>query len=477
MELAGFQVARWVRQQGLTGRILVLTGPGSNGGDGWVAARHLASHASIRVVSDGVPRFPGADEVVRAAQRAGVQVVGYDHPLDAGLDSVTLVIDAVFGVGFHGTRDRHPAFRWLQAVAERRLPVVAVDLVSGTDTDTGQYAGPALNVMATVTFGATKWGHVGYPAAGLTGSLVVADIGLAPAPGSGRWIDPQTAHDWIRPSRVLDHKYRRGHVVVIGGSRAMPGAPQLAGWASLKAGAGLVELLMPAQAGIHLEVPELIVHRLDDTAEGDLKVSPLLMDRARKADAVVIGPGIGQRVSPELLWRILALGRPTVIDADALRLVPTMPPNLLARPEVVLTPHAGELGRLLGRSAADVNQDRRQSVIEVQSRWGATCLLKGYRTLIAGSTDIWVNPSGQTELATAGSGDVLSGVIGALLAQGYPGPVAAALGAYWHGIAGDVIRPRLGHGATSRDIIAALPEAWRTIEEEGVPEGLPRYWK
>ena len=142
--------------------------------------------------------------------------------------------------------------------------------MSGTDTDTGRYTGPALNVMATVTLGATKWGHVGYPGAGLTGSLVVADIGLAPAPGSGRWIDPQTAHDWIRPSRVLDHKYRRGHVVVIGGSRALTGAPPLAGWGGLKGGAGRGVLLLAAPDGGFSGVAGVIVRKTEHNAPGDL---------------------------------------------------------------------------------------------------------------------------------------------------------------------------------------------------------------
>jgi NAD(P)H-hydrate epimerase len=475
LAVAGFQLARYADHMAPSGPIAILTGPGSNGGDGWVAARHLARRRTVTVIPVAEPRFAQASGWVQAARAAAV-AVEQGTAAQICLKEASLVIDAIFGTGFHGLVQESPAAPWLNLLADHRVPVLAVDMPSGIDTDTGAYDGPRLNVQTTLTMGAAKWGLIGYPGADCSGALCVADIGLGNSVWSGAWIDPLWASGRLPQSGRLDHKYRRGYVVVVGGSRSMPGAPILAATAALKAGAGIVELAVP-QAVADSAVPRsaaLIVSPVDQTERGDLVWSDALRTRVGRADAVILGPGLGQGVDPAVVGELMRLAKPTVIDADAIRLV-----KLWGRPlpsNWVLTPHAGELGLLLGKGPDAINADRRAAVTRASREWGCPVLLKGRFSLIAdGDRPVWVNPTGNQSLATAGSGDVLSGMVARLLAAGLSGADALALGAYWHGWAGELGGQAHGVSFTAEDLCHWIGPAAEAVAERRAPQSVT-YW-
>lgn len=456
---AGLQLARYVRHivPG-DGRVAILTGPGSNGGDGWVAARHLALTRPVTVVPVAEPRFPDAADWVRAARSAGVEI-GQD---ETALDGVELAVDAIYGTGFHGSVAQSPAARWLTALADRQTPVLHVDMPSGVDTNTGAYDGPRVRSIATLSMGACKWGVVGYPGADYAGQLVAADIGL-PTEGQAQWMSPEDAAIWMPKPSPLDHKYRRGRVVVIGGSRSMPGAPILAALAALKSGAGIVEVVVPESARGRVQTsPALIVHGVPEDSAGHLVASAELLHYAARADALVVGPGLGTGVAAAILEALTALGKPGVLDADAIRLLSAMSRGLDGR--WVLTPHSGELAVLLGRTSASIDHDRRTAVLDGVRASGYPVHLKGRFALTgAGDGRLWANPTGNVALATAGSGDVLSGMVGYLLAAGLEGPEALALGAYWHGWAGDLGAGAMGLSLTSEDLVRWIGPAAQAI--------------
>ncbi len=469
---AGFQVARFLRAEMPFGPVVVLAGPGSNGGDGWVAAGHLAHDRPVTVIAAAEPRFEGAEGWVAAARAAGVEVLS-GAGAESALDRAAVVVDALFGTGFRGSISGHGAGAWLERLARRDLPVLAVDVPSGVNADTGAYEGPAVPWCAVLTMGQAKWGSVGYPAAGLVDQVMVADIGLPVPSGarsSGAWITPEAAKAWWPSSGRLDHKYRRGRVLVVGGCRSMPGAPVVAALAALQAGAGLVEVVLPASARNRVALsPALIVHDGDETASGSLRWSRLLQQRVAAADAVVFGPGLGPEGDEQLIHGLVASGKPVVLDADGIRLLARL--GLRVPDNWALTPHAAELGALVGQSAGWVNADRRGALLGAVRKTGGTILLKGRFTLVAARDMMWVNPTGDASLATAGSGDVLAGMAGRLLASGLDPARALALAAYWHGWAGE-----LGGAAqgllTATDLLDWIAPAARAVDAERPPRSV-----
>ncbi|CAB1129294.1 ADP-dependent (S)-NAD(P)H-hydrate dehydratase / NAD(P)H-hydrate epimerase [Candidatus Hydrogenisulfobacillus filiaventi] len=482
MESAGAAVAREAARLVPPGSVVtVLVGPGANGGDGLVAARHLASRFRVRVaLARGVPALDHGPSLVEAARAYGAMVEDAPAPATV-LAGADLVIDALLGTGARGT-PRGQVAAYLEVLGCSGLPVLAVDLPSGVDADTGQDAGGlAPQAVATVTFGASKFGHWTFPGAGRRGRLVVADIGLPGADARWRLLGPDQARAWLPPVEADTHKGRRGRVVVVGGSATMPGAPSLAAEAALRAGAGLVELWVPEGIAGRLAVsPAVIVVPLPQTASGSLRLGPAERARLAQAGAVVFGPGLGRQAGAGTLQAVLAAGRPTVIDADGLNLLASLAAaGILPRlgPRVALTPHPGEMGRLLGRSAQAVEADRRGAVEEAERRLGAAVLLKGPFTLVAGGGGAgWVNTSGHPALATGGSGDVLSGIAGALLARGLEAVPALALAAYLHGWAGLFAAVRVGERAViAPDLIAALGQAAEAVAGAQRPVHWPQW--
>jgi hydroxyethylthiazole kinase-like uncharacterized protein yjeF len=437
MERAGWAVARAARRFGPC-RTLVLCGPGNNGGDGYVAARLLAEWGwPVRVAALGAPRA-GSDAALAAAGWSGPSA---DFtPAEAA--RADLVIDAVFGAGLSRPVDGLAA---ATLAAARRI--LAVDVPSGVDGATGAVRGHAAQAAATVTFFRRKPGHLLLPGRDLCGALVLADIGIPaavlPAIAPKAWANGPGL--WRLPSRgAAAHKYTSGVVTVLGGAE-MTGAAQLSAAAARHGGAGMVTIAAMGRADIYRQgAPGLIV--------SEAPISVLLEDKRRTT--WVCGPGLGHDSAQAALPVLLAAGRLVVADADALAAHAGNPGAL--RGAAVLTPHEGEFGRLFG----PVGHDRLAAARVAARIVGAVVLLKGSDTVIATPDGrAAINTTGSPALATAGSGDVLSGLIAALLSGGLPAWEAACAGAWLHGRAGQI----LGEGLLAEDLPAAIAQAMRDV--------------
>ncbi len=470
MEVAGAKAAQYIRQRfnQSINRVVVLVGKGANGGDGLVLARHLAPYYAVVVkMLDGEPGFYGARAMVDAAQKFGAAIqTGWSGTLDADL-----VVDGVFGTGFHGTLDHKAMLDIYQIIAHRGIPLIALDMLSGVAANSGAYMGPPTKALATIAFGASKWAHWGYPGAAMRGDLIVADIGLGLFNEAvDHWLDPALATQWLPSLNVLGHKYSRGRVVVIGGSAGMGGAPVLAGMAALRSGAGLVTLIVPRTVASRVKVPSTLLVHEAPAAHGSLRWSDKESAACARADAIVFGPGVGGAVLPEVLEVIAALGKPMVVDADGLRLLAKMPRLIFLAP-LVITPHSGEAAALLGR--ADIDDDRPAATRELMQRYHARVILKGAYSIVGDVDQLRVNPVGTKEMATPGSGDVLAGMVGSLMAQGMEAGMAASLGAYWHGWAGLVGSEKYGESLIATDIIDSIATARVRVHQGVRPPGAP----
>jgi hydroxyethylthiazole kinase-like uncharacterized protein yjeF len=464
MEAAGGAVAAVLAREAKPRSVLVLAGPGQNGGDGWVAARRLALRGvAVRVWAPA----GGPEALIRAAKGAGVRLV---QRLDAALTASDWVVDALFGTGLN----RPLAEPW-QGALDRTVrsgkPVVAVDVCSGVESDTGQPLGRPAPARLTVTFQALKPAHLLEPGASVSGRVVVADIGLPRRPGSQMTLSTASRFPWASLARPVDaHKYSRGRVLVIGGSAGYAGAAALAALAALRAGAGYVELFVPAsaaRAATNLAGLPLVVRLGEEGADGTLRVDRHLAEALDRARSVVVGPGLSP-ASLALVDAVRSAGRPAVVDAGAM--AAWAEGGGQAWPHSVFTPHAGEAGSLLGQTAEWVAAHRVEASHLLAARTGGVALLKGRPTLVAqaGRPNVFVNPVGGPELATAGTGDVLAGLLGFLLAAGWDVADAAAGGALWHGWAGRVAAARQGSlGVTAMDVAEALGTAWKRLARRG----------
>jgi hydroxyethylthiazole kinase-like uncharacterized protein yjeF len=457
-------------------RAVVVCGKGNNGGDGLVAARHLARWGmAVAVVTIEVPedlREPAATNLERLRGETTARILTADR-LPHELARADVAVDAIFGTGFRGM----PEDEWATAIGELNAsdaPIVAVDIPSGVDGTSGAVVGDAVAAELTVTFGAAKTGAVLLPGAERAGSLRVVDIGF---PDDLLHTDlfltePQDVAD-VLPRREADtHKRASGVLTIVAGSRAMTGAPRLMAEAAGRMGAGLVVVAVPAeilpivQAGL----TEAVFVGLPTTTDGTVATGAVeqLVERLADADALAIGPGMTTHAETAGAVRAIVARSPVpvVLDADGLNAF-TGEAEAIAdrRSDVVLTPHVGEFGRLTGVKARDLGADRIGHVRRLAAQADAVALLKGSRTLIAapdGRTRI--NLTGSPVLATAGSGDVLTGAIGALLARGLGSLNAAVAGAYLHGLAGSLAGLVRDEGTLASDVAAHLPEAVAQVE-------------
>ncbi|MCX7684826.1 MAG: NAD(P)H-hydrate dehydratase [Acetobacteraceae bacterium] len=435
MEAAGRALARAVRRRFRPVRTLVLAGPGNNGGDGYVAARHLEQAGWPVAVAPLAPPRAGSDAARAAALWRGPRL-----PFAAAEAArAGLVLDCVFGAGL----DRPLPEAVAEVLAAAGGPIVAADVPSGLDGATGQPLGRVAPAALTVTFARLKPGHLLLPGRMLCGETVVADIGLpdAAVAGSGARLWRNAPGLWRPPPLAADaHKWSRGAVLVAGGAE-MPGAARLAAAAARRAGAGHVAILAPPGQG-----------GLFRAAEAGLVVSeaplPALLDRPR---TVVLGPGLPPDAATRaLLAEALASGAPVVADAGALTACAGRAEAL--RGVALLTPHEGEFARLFGPPGPD----RVAAVRAAAARVGAVVLLKGPATVIAASDGrAAIEAGGPPDLATAGTGDVLAGVAGALLARGMPAFEAAAAAAW---LLAEAAR-RGGPGLIAEDLPPLLPAA------------------
>lgn len=457
-------------------RAVVVCGKGNNGGDGLVAARHLSRQGmAVAVVMIEVPedlREPAATNLARLRAETETRILPADT-LPRELIRAGVAVDAIFGTGFRGM----PEDEWATAIAELNaapVPVVAVDIPSGVDGTSGAVAGDAVAADLTVTFGAAKTGALLLPGAEWAGAVRVVDIGFPDdLIHTDLWLTEPSDVAAVLPERDADtHKRASGVLLIVAGSRGMTGAPRLIAEAAGRVGAGLVVVAVPTsilpivQAGL----TETVFVGLPYTADGTVAAAAVdqLVERLGDADALAIGPGM--TTHPETAGAVRALVArspvPVVLDADGLNAFTGDAPALAGRAsEAVLTPHVGEFGRLTGVKPRDLDADRVGHVRRLAEDARAVALLKGSRTLIAEpGGHARLNVTGSPVLATAGSGDVLTGTIGGLLARGLGALDAASAGAYLHGLAGTLAGRTLGEGTLAGDVAAHLPAAVATVE-------------
>ncbi|MFJ8749769.1 NAD(P)H-hydrate dehydratase [Streptomyces sp. NPDC102441] len=428
-------------------RVLLLVGSGDNGGDTLYAGARLARRgAGVRAV------LTSPDKVHRAALAALLAAGGQVLDTPDGLGPVDLVVDGITGIGGRGGL-RPGAAELVSAVTRGHAPVLAVDLPSGVEADTGQVLGAAVRADATVTFGTYKPGLLIDPAAERAGALRLVDIGLAaelPARPDLEALQYADVAALLPEPDAESDKYRRGVVGVAAGSERYPGAAVLAVAGALRGGAGAVRYAGPGADAVIARFPETLVH-------------PGPPSKAGRVQAWVVGPGLGDGTqAATAVSDVLAADVPVLVDADGLRLMDAGAVQERTA-ATVLTPHAGEAAALLGVEREEVEAGRLAAVRELAARYRATVLLKGSTTLVAesGDTPVRVNPTGTSWLATAGSGDVLSGLTGSLLAAGLDPRDAASVGAYLHGLAAR--RSSDGAPVTAQDVADALPAAWRDV--------------
>ena len=487
MQRAGAVAARVIRHEyadRLADGVVCCAGPGNNGGDAWIVAAELArAGVPVRVVSAGAPRTPDAQ---RAAAEAAPLVTPGEP---TGREQV--VVDGLLGTGHRGALREEIArgCARLEAARHRGACVVALDLPSGLDATTGEAAHGTVPAHCTVTFGTIKRGLLLQRAA--VGRLVVADIGLGAhgqphgRDGAWRYTAPASLSAVLPPISWNAHKGTRGRVAFVGGQVGMAGATAWAARGALHSGAGLVRVAVepPSLASLQSLVPQATAVGWEAFRTGVVPDDGGDVLIPERFDAVAIGPGLGRTdyvlaLLEQVVWSYVRT--PLVLDADALTLVAHAARAqgidaraLLAswaenRPALVCTPHPGEFQRLLGMPLPADWEARAELVRTFARDAGITLLLKGAPTLVASPRDetLEVVPHGTPLLATGGSGDLLTGIITTLLAQGMPGSESAVMGATVHGLAAEVATARLGgvRGGTLESVLDAMPDAWRTME-------------
>jgi NAD(P)H-hydrate epimerase len=462
--------------------VVVVCGPGNNGGDGLAAARLLDQRGlSVSLFSLGDPAAYRGDAERNASltRQAGLEIVplsrrGSARVFSKRLAGAGVVVDALFGTGLTRALSG-PAARAVSAINTAGRPVVAADLPSGLSADTGQLLGPCVAATVTVAFAAVKHAHVFWPARGFCGRVAVRDIGiprktLLERAGSLWLAEDRDLRAWLRPRPQDSHKGDFGRLAVLAGSRGKAGAAVLTARGALRAGAGLVTVFCPAsiESIIVSALPEAMTRGLPDE-DGALAqgAAEAFTDAIDDFDAAVAGPGLGTAPgTAAVLERLLAARCPVVCDADALNAFAGRPRVFSRRrARTVLTPHPGEAARLLATTGRRVQEDRVAAANRLMRASGAVVLLKGAGSLIcAPSGRVTVNPTGSPLMSTAGAGDVLAGAVGAFLAAGMDAERAAIAGAYLHGLAGERLAVRLGDaGLLSGELADELPLARRAL--------------
>lgn len=495
MENAGMQVVQAVIQHCKpTKRGIVLCGPGNNGGDGFVCARHLyqAGYHALTVIYTGKHyKNEALEHFEQILIGLPIQVINANEQTELTLQQIPqadFIVDALFGSGLSRPVSGIEA-RLVEAVnqAERQQPlwVMAVDLPSGIDSATGQILGCAIQAQHTVTFAAAKPGLYLYPGKAHAGKVSVVDIGIPTRlieedESPIRLITQELAQQWLPKRQPESHKYSYGHVLVIAGSHAMPGAAVLCSQAAMSAGAGLVTLASPSRVFEQLPLmPEIIRLPLPDAEVlGTRSVDAIQTAlQEKRYNTVIIGPGLGQAGETanailSLLQALIDSTQMVIVDADGLNALSQNPIKLNER--FILTPHIGECARLLKTEGSSILANVLQAAQQTGETYQAQVVLKSASTVIATFGDqsqtkhLWISPTGNPGMATAGSGDVLSGILGAMAAQcqaqQHSTEAAAPLGVYLHGLAGDAAAANLTEYAmTASDITRHLPQAFKMM--------------
>lgn len=505
MERAGtgvYKVVRRCMEEARSNEALVICGRGNNGGDGFVTARmlHVAGFdiscwligSSEELRGDAAHEFQAAVQAgLRVAQTTNEDLSDLRSSIRgrAGGKGPKVVVDALLGTGTRGAVEGQlaRAVELLNELSSAGARVISVDIPSGMEADTGKTLGPCVRADETVTMGLPKIGLLAAP--GLAGRVHVVDIGvpaeiIQEAQAAAELIEPAQVRRCFPRRRRDAHKGDFGRVLVVAGSVGMTGAAALCSEAALRIGAGLVYLAVPMSLNDIMEVKltEVITRPVAETPQRTfgMQALPQIEAFARGCDAVALGPGIGQgeELAEFVAELVQKLDRPLVVDADGLN-------NLAGRVELlsrhppefgrtVITPHPGELGRLLDLSAAEVQSDRLGAASSAAEKFGCVVALKGAATLVAQKGKLThVSPTGNPGMASGGTGDVLTGMIVGLAAQGIEPFEAACAGVYLHGLAGDIAAQQLTEVClTAGDLLRALPEAVKRIMEEPQPAWL-----
>lgn len=489
MENAGnavAQAARRILPEIAGSQIAIFVGKGNNGGDALVAARYLhRMGASVKLFLLFPPgEFSGAAlENWQLLERMDLTWYLLSdensfYVLKLCLNQCHLIIDGIFGTGFRGNPAPSVA-RVIQMANDSNLPILAIDIPSGLDADSGKVGEPCIKATVTVTMGWAKQGLFLYPGKKKVGELQVADIalpreGLENLETEAHYVDEALARSLLPVRDWEGHKNTFGHVLVIAGSPGMTGAAALACKAVLRAGAGMVTACLPRSLAdfFDLTFPEVITRAMPETPERSLSSQAWLeiYNQLPGKKAVVFGPGLttGEGIG-DILRRLLEMCHvPLVLDADGLNVLADrrdLAAN--ARCPLILTPHPGEMARLLGVTAKEVQQDRLETARTAARLFQAVVVLKGAATVIAAPAGhVYINSTGNPSLATAGTGDVLAGAIGSLLAQGLEPLKAAILGVYIHGSAGDIRAKTTGlQGVLAGEVADTLPAAFKALEQ------------
>jgi ADP-dependent NAD(P)H-hydrate dehydratase / NAD(P)H-hydrate epimerase len=461
-------------------RVTIVCGKGGNGGDGFVVARWLKRRGLRPVVLLAARPAEVAGEAagkLAALRRAGVSPIAIEDAAQATprLAEAHVVVDALLGTGTRGAPAGLTA-GLIERVNASGRPVVALDIPSGLPADGGPPAGPAIRAAATLTFAGLKHGLVQAPGLDFAGRVMVVPIGIPDAEagrGIRTWLIERADVAARFPPRPREaHKGTYGYLLIVGGSLGKTGAAALAARAAMRAGGGLVTTAtaasqQPVVAGL---VVESMTEPLAETAAGTVALAARarVLELARARDAVALGPGLGLDPDTQELARQLArdLDRPLVLDADALTALAGRLELLGQAPAPrCLTPHPAEMARLLGTAVADVQRDRVGAARGVASEFGVHVALKGATTVVAAADGrVFLNPTGNPGMASGGTGDVLTGIVGAFLARGMDAPDALVAAVYLHGSAGDLAAARLGEESlVASDVIDSLPDAFAAL--------------
>lgn len=475
MERAGLAVARCAasllqRHGGRT--VLLIAGKGNNGGDAIVAARHLAAAGMAPVLvllgrreelsGDPAAHFrqlTAAVQVIEAASADQLRQV-------ATATDPAVVVDGVLGTGLTG-EVREPHATAIRLINSLHRPTIAVDIPSGLDSDSGAVHGVAVQADITVTMGLPKIGLLQPSATDYVGRIEVADLGFPDTAVREVSSDVEllTATDlrWLLPRRRRSaHKGDFGHLLIVAGAEGYTGAPVMCAHAAARSGAGLVSVAAPRAI-----YPIVAAQCPPEVMPQPVDVDSLTAEVLAGYDAVAIGPGLGRSAEARsLVWRVLTHARcPVVVDADGLyALTDALDALAKLRRSLVLTPHPGEMGRLIGLSAAAVQQDRWGVARRFAAQQHAMVVLKGAGTVVTDGGTLWINNTGNPGMARGGMGDALTGIIGALLAQRLAPLDAARVGVFVHGLAGDLACEQQGEQALLvSDLIAALAAAFKAV--------------
>jgi NAD(P)H-hydrate epimerase len=478
MERAGLSVYQIAREMlGNRREILILCGKGNNGGDGLVVARLLkrAGYNPHVWLAASADTLTGEARInYERAIRSGVTVTEIGDSVPP-LPPTDLIVDALLGTGLT-SEVREPLRSLVELANGSAAPILAVDVPSGLNSDSGQPCGISIHATKTVTFVVPKLGLAQYPGMKLAGEVIVADIGM-PEPLledealAVLQTDAETLRRLLPPPDASTHKGSRGKILVIAGSEGFTGAACLASEAAFRAGAGLVYLACPQSLNdiyevkltevITIPVPEPSGHRCFGAESVEAVAKQL-----EKVDAVIFGPGLSRNEHTAAFFHAILpqIQLPTILDADGLNLLSDQPTISLPQ-QCVVTPHPGEMARLMGCDIKAVQADRIRTAQNAVEKFGCTILLKGPGTVIASPDGpVFINPTGTPALGTAGTGDVLSGTIGGLLGRKLSPFDAAMAGAYLHGLAGEIAAEDLGEeGVIAGDVVDCLPLAFRRV--------------